>query len=132
MKALTIVIGLGMIIMAIGLIILKKAPINSSFVQNWKIKSSFLLLIGGIVLMFINGLFFYSEAGYSYLVQYPTGTQIAELRPGYHLKWWGEVIPWKKVVTVKFVSNEEKQQDSQSYSGNRTTIPVRFNDAVKA
>lgn len=82
--------------------------------------------------MSINGLFFYSEAGYSYLVQYPNGKQIAELRPGYHLKWWGEVVPWKKVVTVKFVSTEEKKQDSQSYSGNRTTIPVRFNDAVKA
>ncbi|MBL6446253.1 hypothetical protein JMN32_08035 [Fulvivirga sp. 29W222] len=91
-----------------------------------------MLIILGIMLMFINGLFFYSEAGYSYLVQYPTGKQIAELRPGYHLKWWGEVVPWKKVVTVKFVSNEEKEQDGQQYSGNRVTIPVRFNDAVKA
>ncbi|ELR73632.1 hypothetical protein C900_02036 [Fulvivirga imtechensis AK7] len=91
-----------------------------------------MMIAGGMFLIFINGLFFYSEAGYCYLVQYPTGKQIAELRPGYHLKWWGEVVPWKKVVTVKFVSSEEKQQDNQTYSGNRTTIPVRFNDAVKA
>ncbi|UII33743.1 hypothetical protein LVD17_07915 [Fulvivirga ulvae] len=132
MKALTIIIGLLMIIGAIAALVLKKSDINSEFIKSWKVRNSAILIISGIALMFVNGLFFYSEAGYSYLVQYPTGKQIAELRPGYHLKWWGEVVPWKKVVTVKFVSNEEKEQDGQQYSGNRVTIPVRFNDAVKA
>lgn len=132
MKALTIIIGLISIIGAIAALILKRSGVNSSTIRNWKLQNSILMVAGGLFLIFINGLFFYSEAGYSYLVQYPTGTQIAELRPGYHLKWWGEVIPWKKVVTVKFVSTEEKKQDNQSYSGSRNTIPVRFNDAVKA
>ncbi|WP_083867403.1 SPFH domain-containing protein [Fulvivirga imtechensis] len=132
MKALTITIGLLLIIGAIATLILRRSSINYQFIRNWKAKHSVMMIAGGMFLIFINGLFFYSEAGYCYLVQYPTGKQIAELRPGYHLKWWGEVVPWKKVVTVKFVSSEEKQQDNQTYSGNRTTIPVRFNDAVKA
>ena len=132
MKALTIIIGFSLIISAIAFMALKRSRIDSSFIRKWRAHNSILMIGIGIALMFINGLFFYSEAGYSYLVQYPNGKQIAELRPGYHLKWWGEVVPWKKVVTVKFVSQEEKKQDNQSYSGNRTTIPVRFNDAVKA
>ncbi|MEL7004247.1 MAG: SPFH domain-containing protein [Bacteroidota bacterium] len=132
MKTLTIIIGLFLICLAIALIVLKKTGINSVIIKNWQTKTSLFMVMAGIFLISLNGLFFYSKAGYSYLVQYPNGKQIAELRPGYHLKWWGEVVPWKKVVTVKFVTDEEKKQDNQTYSGNRRVIPVRFNDAVKA
>lgn len=132
MKTLTLIFGLILIIIAIAAIIMKVSGINKSLFDRWKLTNSLFMIFAGIFFLSINGLFFYSKAGYSYLVQYPTGTQIAELRPGYHLKWWGEVVPWKKVVTVKFVTAEEKRQDNQTYSGNRTVIPVRFNDAVKA
>ena len=127
--ALTI-IGFLLLLGGIGLYVFSKYK----GVNNVNSGSKFFLLTSllGIFLISFNGLLFYSEPGYSYLVQYPNGTQIAELTPGFHFKWWGQAIPWKKVVTVKFISDENKKQDNQNYSGIRTTIPVRFNDAVKA
>ncbi|UII22121.1 SPFH domain-containing protein [Fulvivirga ligni] len=131
MKTITILLGIMLVLVALLLVAARKTPFGDK-VGGWKLKHSIIMVAAGMLLIFMNGLFFYSEAGYSYLVQYPNGKQIAEMTPGYHLKWWGEVVPWKKVVTVKFVSDEEKEQDGQKYSGNRNVIPVRFNDAVKA
>ena len=37
-------------------------------------------------------MFYYAEAGYSYLVQYPTGKQIAETTPGYHFKFCDGIV----------------------------------------
>ena len=128
---MSIFIGVLLLIGGIALIFLGRKSENPALAW-FDVTKSLLVSLIGVVLISLNGLFFYAEAGFAYLVQYPTGTQIAELRPGYHLKWWGEVVPWKKVVTIKFRSDRDKHLDEQKYSGVRSVIPVRFNDAVKA
>jgi len=85
-------------------------------------------VILGIMLTMIQGFFFYAEPGYSYLVQYPNGTQKAVLTPGYHVSWLGEVIPFKKYVTIAFVGAE----DPTNFSGVRSAQSIRFNDSVTA
>ena len=82
----------------------------------------------GIALLItqLNSMFFYSEAGYSYLVQYATGQQTSVLTPGWKLKLYGEVTPFKKVMTVRFT-----KKDIPS-SGRDKPIGIRFNDAVTA
>ena len=130
-----LIICFGIVLLLIGLtliFLIKVRSVTPRILSKAGIKVPLLLILMGILLLCFNGLFFYSEPGYSYLVQYPTGKQIAELRPGFHLKWWGQAVPFKKVLTVKFLSDEDKKQDQQSYSGLRNSIPVRFNDAVKA
>lgn len=128
---MSVFIGALLLIGGIVLIFLGRNSQNQ--ILAWfDVTKSLLVSLVGIILISLNGMFFYAEAGYGYLVQYPTGTQIAELKPGYHLKWWGEVVPWKKVLTIKFRSHTEKHLDDQDYSGVRNLIPVRFNDAVKA
>lgn len=82
----------------------------------------------GIALLItqLNSMFFYSEAGYSYLVQYATGQQTSVLTPGWKLKLYGEVTPFKKVMTVRFTKKNIPS------SGRDKPIGIRFNDAVTA
>ncbi|MGB5926562.1 MAG: SPFH domain-containing protein, partial [Cyclobacteriaceae bacterium] len=122
-----IIFGCIALAIAVGLLILSSRQ-NKSL--PWKTSGIFTLT--ALIFFSANGLLFYSEPGYSYLVQYPTGRQIAELEPGLHFKFWGQAVPFKKVVTVRFRSAEEQAQDESIYSGMRNVIPVRFNDAVKA
>jgi hypothetical protein len=85
-------------------------------------------LVGGLLVMALQGAFFYAEPGYSYLVQYPWGTQVSELTPGYHLRYYGNVLPFKKVLTVGFTDDP-----GSSFTALRAPLNnVRFNDAVVA
>jgi len=87
----------------------------------------------GVFMSLTNSIMFYAEPGYSYLVQYPTGTQISVTDPGYHFRFFGNLIPIKKVMTVKFYTNREKPRiKSVTSSGRLGPVPVRFNDAVTA
>ncbi len=131
MTALLIITGV-VLILSGGMLWFVTRLKTGKYYRKVDIKIPAAIILLGILAMSLTGLFFYSEPGYSYLIQYPTGKQIAELRPGIHLRWWGQAIPFKKVVTVKFMSLDDKKQDDIKYSGNRGTIPVRFNDAVKA
>ncbi|MBV7329626.1 hypothetical protein KFU94_15550 [Chloroflexi bacterium TSY] len=87
-----------------------------------------ILIIGGVILMSIQSAVFYAEPGFSYLVQYPSGTQKAVLTPGFHTRWYGEVIPFKKYLTIAFVGEE----DPTDFSGVRPKQSIRFNDSVTA
>lgn len=84
----------------------------------------------GLPLIFFAQLVFYADPGVSYLVQYPWGTQRAELTPGIHLRLFGNVIEFKNVMTVDF--DTEHGADDDQNSGNDAPIEVRFNDAVTA
>lgn len=97
----------------------------SVFVQNKK-RILIPVLTIAVIITQLNSIFFYSEAGYSYLVQYATGRQTAVLSPGWKLKLYGEVTPFKKVMTVRFT-----KKDIQA-SGRDLPIAIRFNDAVTA
>ncbi|MHC4574376.1 MAG: SPFH domain-containing protein [Planctomycetota bacterium] len=84
----------------------------------------------GIIIMVLSGSFYYAEPGHSYLVQYPNGSQVSHLTPGYHFYWYGTVLDFKKVVTVRLT--DEKDEDSESASAQDNSVLVRFNDSVRA
>jgi hypothetical protein len=65
----------------------------------------------------------------SYLVQYPWGVQKASQQPGFHARWFGEVIPFKKFVTIAFV---DKNTNRNAFSGTAAMQEIRFNDSVTA
>lgn len=85
------------------------------------------LLVSGIVLASVDGILFYAEPGMSYLVQYPWGAQKAVLTPGFHTRWGGEKIDFKKYLTVGF-----GQRDVADFSGSAPAQEIRFNDSVTA
>ena len=84
-------------------------------------------LVLGLLLMFSQGAVYYAEPGFNYLVQYPTGKQLVETTPGYHMKFWGSATPWKKFITVKADDIEDSD-----VSASIPPIQGRFTDAVTA
>ncbi len=122
----TIMTFVGLIAIVGGIYLLYRKFSQQTTIVNTTL-AIFLLIIGLATASF-KGLAFYAEPGYSYLVQYPTGKQIAVLTPGYHFRYFGDVIPFKKYLTVKFSDSA----DVLEYSGKQEQIPVRFNDAVEA
>jgi regulator of protease activity HflC (stomatin/prohibitin superfamily) len=84
------------------------------------------MAVGGFLMAGINGIVFYARPGMSYLVQYPWGTQSAVLSPGFHTRFFGEAIPFKKFLTVSF------GEDHGEFSGTAPPQMIRFNDSVTA
>lgn len=127
MKTMIIIIG---ILLIFGISLAKfiiypiwgKEPLS---IKTWGITT-----IAGILCLLISGSFYYAEPGYSYLVQYPWGTQKADLNPGYHFYWYGTVLNFKKVVTVRLTDEADKESETSSAMDN--SVLVRFNDSVRA
>jgi regulator of protease activity HflC (stomatin/prohibitin superfamily) len=96
-------------------------------------KFSSVKLIGvffiGLIILSLNSIFFYAEPGMSYLVQYPWGSQNSVLKPGFHPRWFGEVIPFKKYLTIAFV---DPKGNNDSFSGTAPIQEIRFHDSVTA
>ncbi|MCU7943870.1 MAG: hypothetical protein KZQ87_14425 [Candidatus Thiodiazotropha sp. (ex Cardiolucina cf. quadrata)] len=84
------------------------------------------LLTIGFVLGGAQGIIFYASPGMSYLVQYPWGTQQAVLEPGFHPRFFGEAIPFKKYLTVSFGGM------AGNFSGTAPVQEIRFHDSVTA
>ena len=101
-------------------------PIRDAFT----LKKFSLVTSLSVLMMMTNSLFFYAEPGMSYLVQYPWGTQKAALNPGFQLRFFGNLIPFKKVLTVKFA--DEQNSNESIFSALEEPIQIRFNDAVSA
>jgi regulator of protease activity HflC (stomatin/prohibitin superfamily) len=103
--------------------------------NKWKmVLPIFLLAFVGVQL---DNIFFYAEAGHSYFVQYKTGGQRAVINaPGPTLKWYGEVIDFKAVNTVKYTTSKEQEMTTEGKQGTMSAIVppvgIRFNDAVNA
>jgi hypothetical protein len=87
------------------------------------------LLAFGVLVASLNSILFYAQPGMSYLVQYPWGVQNATLQPGFHARWFGEVIPFKKFMTIVFV---DKNTNRNAFSGTAAVQEIRFNDSVTA
>jgi regulator of protease activity HflC (stomatin/prohibitin superfamily) len=83
----------------------------------------------GIGLLVLTGCLYYASAGHCYMVQYYSGTQRATCDPGFHFKWWGQLIEMKQVMTVKCNKDDK---DNGDFSAVCPEIDVRFNDAVEA
>lgn len=121
-----ILIALGVALIAAPAVLSKKVA-ESRVLERIPLAVKGLVILIGIFLTFITSLFFYAEPGYSYLVQYVSGQQLAVLDAGPKLKLFGNVIPFKKVITVKFSNTVEGK-----VSGKGESIQIRFNDAVTA
>lgn len=117
------------IIFGVAMLLLPNAVTNRiipSFIAENKKKILTPAILIAVLITQLNSMFFYSEAGYSYLVQYATGKQVSVLTPGWKLKLYGEVTPFKKVMTVRFTKKDIPA------SGRDNPINIRFNDAVTA
>ena len=103
-----------------------------SFVPSLKkfgpktLKSKIMFPLIGIGSFFVSDALFYASPGEYYLVQYIWGTQKVVMEPGPHLKFWGNLIKFKKVVTIK------QSKNTGNASRSLPSIGVRFNDSVTA
>ena len=86
-----------------------------------------LMLVAGVALMLLNQVFFYAHPGVYYVVQYPSGNQKAINSSGIKPRLFGQVIPMKQVLTLKF-----SEKNDGEYSGWAPPFKIRFNDAVEA
>lgn len=102
--------------------------------HHWRLPEAFsgktitAMFMASLIAIGTNKVFFYAEAGVSYLVQYPWGTQTSVLTPGFHARFLGETIPFKKFLTVSFGG----QQADDRFSGSANAQEIRFNDSVTA
>lgn len=113
----------------LGLLILLGA-ISLKIAGKVKIKLMIAGLVAGIVLVTLSGALFYAEAGYQYMVQYPTGKQVHVSKPGYNLKLWGDVLPFKNIITVRLT--EDVDENSETATAGDNSVRVLFNDGVRA
>lgn len=117
------------IMAVLGLMILFSS-IGLKIAKLLKIKVMLVGIIAGISLITLSGALFYAEAGYQYMVQYPTGKQVHISKPGYNLKLWGDVLPFKNIITVRLT--EDKDENSETATVEDNSVRVLFNDGVRA
>ncbi|MBD80057.1 MAG: hypothetical protein CL840_14185 [Crocinitomicaceae bacterium] len=95
-------------------------------------KSRIVLLIG-IALFMLNGLFFYAMPGTAYAVQYLWGGDEAIFSQGIKLKLWGRTIPMSYEIPIQDVilyKDQELPQEKTIY--HRRASQWEFADAIKA
>lgn len=101
-------------------------PQLSGYMNKVTLKSKIFSIIFGILIFISKDTMFYAAPGEYYLVQYIWGTQTVVMTPGPHFKFWGDLIKFKKVITIK--QSKEKGHASRVVGA----INVRFNDSVTA
>lgn len=129
-------IGITLIAIGMALFILKKVFTNNT-TTTFNIphqKRSFQIIILGVLLTVLNGMFFYADAGTAYAVQYLTGGDKMITTQGLKLKWWGRIIPLSYETSVKDIIVENSSQLPESTQGmyNRKAQKWEFSDAIKA
>jgi len=98
--------------------------------------------VAGAVVLMMNGVFFWAEAGTAYSVQYPWGGDKMIKTQGLKVKWWGRVIPLsyeislKDVKVVRVNNGDEWVDEALPENGdgiyNRKAKQWEFSDAIKA
>lgn len=111
-------------------ITLKTMP---SILNRFTTKRSFQIILIGLMLSVISGMFFYAEPGTAYAVQYPWGGQKAIFKQGIHTKMWGRLIPIQFEMPIKYVMADAKGDfgDQSKYAYVNAARQWEFNDAVK-
>lgn len=128
-------------VLATFMVLIVPNPILKRFIPASIISKKWAVILPIFLLAFVgvqlDNIVFYAEAGHSYFVQYKTGGQRAVINaPGPTLKWYGEVIDFKAVNTVKYTTSKEQESITQGKQGTMSAIVppvnIRFNDAVNA
>lgn len=127
--------ALGIIVVILSLVaFFLKSIFKENKILNWfDTKKTIQIVLFGIVLSVISGMFFYAEPGTAYAVQYPWGGQKAVFRQGIHTKMWGRLIPIQFEMPIKYViPNKTGELGEQSkYAYIEKANEWEFNDAVK-
>ena len=102
------------------------------------VKPLYLLLIG-IFIITLNGMFFWANSGTAYAVQYPWGGDKMIKTQGLKTKMWGRTIPLSfeisiqdKILPVDSEGNKQKLETSHDGIYNREAKLWEFSDAIKA
>ncbi len=127
-------LGITLITAAIALIVLKNVFTTNQFLSNLTIKKSIQTAIIGVLMLSLNGLFFYADAGTAYAVQYLTGGDKMITTQGLKLKWWGRIIPLSYETSIKDIIVLGDNQLPENGQGiyNRKAQKWEFSDAIKA
>ncbi|MCA9381626.1 hypothetical protein KC678_05145 [Candidatus Dojkabacteria bacterium] len=103
------------------------------FTKKWT------FMVSGILIFFLNGLFFYANAGTAYAVQYISGGDKMIKTQGVKLKWYGRVIPLSYEISIKDIilkpdeeGNKPELPESKDGIYNREAHQWEFSDAIKA
>ena len=106
-----------------------------------KFKVMYFMIIGVMVIM-LNGVFFWANAGTAYAVQYPWGSDKMVKTQGLKVKMWGRTIPLSYEISVKDIILKSVKVDGEwtkeelPVNGdgiyNREAHKWEFSDAIKA
>jgi regulator of protease activity HflC (stomatin/prohibitin superfamily) len=98
-----------------------------------------LLLVIGICIFGLNGMFFWANSGTAYAVQYPWGGDKMVKTQGLKTKMWGRTIPLSFEISIqdqilKVDQDGDKERLAESSDGiyNREASLWEFSDAIKA
>jgi len=127
--------SIGILIVVIGIVgLFLKNILKTNKVLEWfTTANSTKVILFGIVLSVISGMFFYAEPGTAYAVQYPWGGQKAVFRQGINTKMWGRLIPIQFELPIKYVipSKNGNLGEQSKYAYVEKSNEWEFNDAVK-
>lgn len=94
-------------------------------------------ILAGVLVIMLNGFFFWAEAGTAYAVQYPWGGDKMVKTQGLKTKYWGRTIALSYEISIKDIIPERNGEDKESLKNdlgtyNRTASQWEFADAIKA
>lgn len=103
-----------------------------------RMKPAYLLLIG-VAIIGLNGMFFWANSGTAYAVQYPWGGDKMVKTQGLKTKMWGRTIPLSFEISIQDQilktddeGNKERLAESADGIYNREASLWEFSDAIKA
>lgn len=119
---------------------LKKDPYYKKNMMAFPIKMRPLYIIMiGIGILGLNGVFFWANAGTAYAVQYPWGGDKMVKTQGLKTKMWGRTIPLSFEISIQDIilakdseGNKERLAGSDDGIYNREASLWEFSDAIKA
>lgn len=98
-----------------------------------------ILLVAAIILLALNGMFFWANAGTAYAVQYPWGGDKMIKTQGLKAKLYGRVIPLSYEISIKDIIQKPDKDGyveplPENHDGiyNRIASKWEFSDAIKA
>lgn len=112
--------------------VVKASP---KLLRNWSFKKSLGFAVLGILVLGINGMFFYNPAGTATSIQYLWGGDKAVTTQGLKIKMWGKTIPISFEIAMQdYLPNKDGQPGFETEEGiyYRKGQTREFADAIKA
>jgi hypothetical protein len=111
----------------------KTLSASPKLLREWSLKKSILTLVVGIMVIGINGLFFYNTAGTATSIQYLWGGDEAVTSQGVKLKMWGKTIPISFEIAMQdIILTEGQSLPDEEGIYYRNGQRREFADAIKA